>query len=281
MKTATKTLSTKQKWLLTLLFLVPALLIVGKFSVLPTHEFLQQWFSFKHLSTASMHRLQYVLFVPLAAVVVVFFRLTLGIRLLGPFRSILIAVAFKMTGIVPGLLFLVLTVGFIVAIRPSLRTLRLPYFARISIMLSAVSLVMIAVILGCEWMDLPLADRVAYFPLVVICLTAEGFARTLAKEGSKSAVWRGGMTAFVAVLIALISEQSHVANLLLHFPELLLVQVGVILFIAQFLNLRLLKNLNPTAKQRMLAGKAKAVVPLTNTLGTKDLDEAEEQTQTL
>ena len=274
MKNATKNLPASQKWLLTLLFLVPALLMIGKLSALPTHNFLEHWLSFTHLPAASKHRLQYVLFVPLAAAVVVFFRLTLGIRLLGPFRSILIAVAFKMTGILPGLLFLVLTVGFIVAIRPSLRALHLPYFARISIMLSAVSLVMIVVILGCEWMDLPLAERVAYFPLVVICLMAEGFARTLAKEGSKSALWRGGMTALVAVFIALISELSHVSKLLLSFPELLLAQVGVILLIAHFFDWRLLKDLNPSAKERSVAGQLNVVV-------AKDADEAEEQTQTV
>src|ERR1035437_9789308 len=136
-------ISCKRKWLLTLLFLAPALLMVDKSFALPTSYFLWRWFSFGHLPVSSAHRLQYVLFVPLGAVVVVFFRQTLGVRLLGPFRSILIAVAFQITGILPGLFFLIVVIGIIVAVRPLLKTLRLPYFARISIMLSAVSLVMI------------------------------------------------------------------------------------------------------------------------------------------
>ena len=88
--------SVKRKWLLALLFLVPALLMIGKSSALPTSDFLWRWFSFAHLPISPTHRLQYVLFVPLGAAVVVFFRQTLGVRLLGPFRSILIAVAFPL-----------------------------------------------------------------------------------------------------------------------------------------------------------------------------------------
>jgi hypothetical protein len=275
--------SVKRKWLLALLFLVPALLMIGKSSALPTSDFLWRWFSFAHLPVSPTHRLQYVLFVPLGAAVVVFFRQTLGVRLLGPFRSILIAVAFQITGILPGLLFLVLIIGIIVAVRPLLKTLRLPYFARISIMLSAVSLIMILVILSCEWLGMKLVEQVAYFPIVVICLTAEGFARTVLKEGWGSALWRGGMTALVAVLITLISEIPQVSKLLVEFPELLLTQVGLIVLIAEFFDWRLLEKFNPPKKKRKRAKVAKLVLPAAavEAARAESRDEAEEQTQTL
>ena len=176
----------KRRWSVALLFLIPALLMIGKLSALPTSSFLWQWCSFAHLQSLAAHRLQYVLFVPIGAVVVVFFRQTLGFRLLGPFRSILIAVAFQITGILAGLVFLVMIIGVIVAIRPGLKKLRLRYFARISIMLSAVC---------ADYdpgdsrlrMDGPaMVEQVAYFPIVVICLTAEGFpGRSSRKAGDR------------------------------------------------------------------------------------------------
>jgi len=274
----------KRRWSVALLFLIPALLMIGKLSALPTSSFLWQWCSFAHLQSLAAHRLQYVLFVPIGAVEVVFFRQTLGFRLLGPFRSILIAVAFQITGILAGLVFLVMIIGVIVAIRPGLKKLRLPYFARISIMLSAVSLIMILVILGCEWMGLRMVEQVAYFPIVVICLTAEGFSRTVFKEGWGSALWRGGMTALVAVLITLVSEIPQVSNLLLEYPEVLLTQVGLIILIAEFLDWRLFEKLNPARKKRKRAKAAKLTVPAAAAAGAalaESRDEAEEQTQTL
>src|ERR1035437_1466439 len=120
-------ISCKRKWLLTLLFLAPALLMVDKSFALPTSDFLWRWFSFGHLPVSSAHRLQYVLFVPLGAVVVVFFRQTLGVRLLGPFRSCLTAVGFKTPGILPVFFFFFVVMGISVPRPPLPKTLRLPY----------------------------------------------------------------------------------------------------------------------------------------------------------
>ena len=278
MKSDRKQSSAGNNLLLALLLLAPALVIIGKSSTLPASEWLRQWFSFAHHPAALTHRLEYVLFVPLGAAVVVFFRLTLGVRLLGPFRSILIAVAFQMTGILLGLLLLVAIIGIIVALRPLLKTLRLPYFARISIMLSTVSLLMILAILASERLGMKLVENVAYFPIVVICLTAEGFARTLIKEGWGSALWRGSMTALVAALIALASATAGLARLLTSYPELLLAQVGVIVLIAQYFDWRLLEKFNPPAKKPTRPSAARAAA---ETDRAESLDEAEEQTQTL
>jgi len=278
MKSDTKQSSAGKNLLLALLLLAPALVIIGKSSTSPASEWLWQWCSFVHHPAALTHRLEYVLFVPLGAAVVVFFRLTLGVRLLGPFRSNLIAVAFQMTGILLGLFLLVVIIGIIVALRPLLKTLRLPYFARISVMLGTVSLIMILAILASERWGMKLVENVAYFPIVVICLTAEGFARTLIKEGWGSALWRGSMTALVAALIALASAASGLSRLLTHYPELLLAQVGVIVLIAQHFDWRLLEKFNPAAKKPKRPRAAKAIG---ETDRAESLDEAEEQTQTL
>jgi hypothetical protein len=103
---AKRGLSYGQKWLVSLLFIVPLLIVIGKWPALPTSGLLTQWFSLDALPAAVHHGARHILFVPLGAVLVVFCRLTLGIRVLGPFRSILLAVAFQVTGILVGLIFL-------------------------------------------------------------------------------------------------------------------------------------------------------------------------------
>lgn len=250
-------LSGKQKLTLAVLLAAPLLLILGKWSVLPSSEFLTRFFSLAETPKDLQHRIRYILFVPFGAVLVVFFRLTLGIRVLGPFRSILIAVAFQITGIVLGLLFLTIVIGAIVAIRPLLKAIRLPYFGRVSVILSAVASLMVIGSFCSSWLGIEPLRRVAYFPIVVLCLTGEGFARTLTREGLRSAMWRGTMTAFVAVLITLLSQIPGFMHLLLRFPELLIAQVGCVVLIAEFLDLRLLQWLNPSIDKKRSSGRAK------------------------
>jgi len=196
------------------------------------------------------HRIAYILFVPFGATVVVFFRLVLGIRLMGPFRSILIAIAFQITGILPGLVFLAMVIGVVVLIRPQAKAIKLPYFARVSVILSAVASIMILALLSGAWLDIESLSRLAYFPIIALCLMGEGFAKTLSKEGLKSAVWRGTATVFVAIIITLFSRIDGFRSTFLYYPELLLCQIGCIVVISEFFDLRLLSFLNPPKKKR-------------------------------
>jgi hypothetical protein len=200
-------------------------------------------------------RLRYILFVPLGAIFVVITRLTLGIRVLGPFRSILLAIAFQITGILPGLIFLMMVIAIIAAIRPFLKAIKLPYFGRVSVILSTVSAIMMTVLVASEWLEADALLGVAYFPIVVLCLTGDGFARTLAKEGLHSALWRGVMTALVAVLITLMADIPHFDSLMLRFPEVLFLEIGLIIAIAEYLDLRLLQSLNPKVEEQKSTGK--------------------------
>jgi hypothetical protein len=261
MKLGKGNLSSRHKLVLATLFIGPLLVMVGKWVVLPTSEFFTRTFSLADLSTGMQHRVTYILSVPFGAAVVVFFRLFLGIRLLGPFRSILIAVAFQITGILPGLLFLAAVIGIVVAIRPLIKATRLPYFARVSVILSTVALIMLIALLASTWLGFESLGRMAYFPIVVLCLMSEGFARTLSREGLRSALWRGMMTAFVAVLITFLFQINGFRNLFLRLPELLIVETGCIVIISEFLDFRLLAWLNPPVvgkSSSRRAGKATA-----------------------
>ena len=238
-------LSTAHQWILAGLLVLPLAVVVGKWSAIPTSEFLSRTISLADLPARMHGRLEYVLFVPMGAILVVLCRLTLGIRLLGPFRSILLGVAFQITGILAGLLFLVPVIASIVGIRPTLKAMRLPYFGRVSVILSLVSAIMIVMMLLGNFLDADSLRHVAYFPIVVLCLVGEGFARTLAKEGAPSALWRGSMTVAVAILLTWLSQVPALRRLLLEYPELLVVQIGGIIAISEFFDLRLLRWMNP------------------------------------
>jgi hypothetical protein len=191
------------------------------------------------------HKLTHILFVPLGAVLVVFVRLTLGWRVLGPFRSILLAVAFQATGAPLGIMFLAVTIAIMAGIRPWLRALSLPYFGRITVMLSSVAVLITLGVMASQWFHVGLLQTIAYFPIVVLCLVADAFARTLAKEGTRSALWRAGTTGLIAVALAALAGLPQLTQLLIRYPELLIAQIGGIIVISRFMNWRLLDWMNP------------------------------------
>ena len=230
-----------------MLFVLPLIIVIGKCFFLPTSGLFLRVFSLTDIPKNMQNRVVYILFVPFGATLVVFFRLVLGIRILGPFRSILIAVAFQITGILHGLFFLAAVISIVVIIRPIAKAIRLPYFARVSVILSTVASIMIIVLLCSELLHIEWLSRLVYFPIVVLCLTGEGFARTLSIEGVWSAAWRGIMTVLIAILITLLSQINGLRNLFLYFPELLIMQIGCIIVMAEFFDLRLLARLNTGA----------------------------------
>jgi hypothetical protein len=237
--------SRKQLCLIAALLAVPLLVMAGKLPCLPFAKFFWTHFSLLDLPAKMQNHVEHIAFVPLGATLVVFFRLTLGVRVLGPFRSILLAFAFAATGILLGLVFLAVTITIVVAIGPLIKGMRLPYFGRISAMLSTVALLIVLGILSGTWLDFHALHKVAYFPLVVLCLIGEAFVRTASREGPRSALWRSLMTALLAVLLTFLAGIPALQGLLLRFPEVLSAQTACILLIAKYCTWRWLEWLNP------------------------------------
>jgi len=252
-------LSSSQKRVLGLFFLGPLLVMVCKWPGLPTSEFLMRNLSLAHLSKPMEGHVGYILFMPFGATVAVFFRHFLGMRLLGPFRAVLLAVAFQITGILLGLAFVAAVVTVVVIVRPFLKAIRLPYFARVSVVLSVVAMTMLVALLLSTWLDAKPLGQVAYLPIIVLCLISEGFAKTLQREGQRSALWRGAMTALVAVIITLLYQIHGFQRLFLCFPELLILEIGCIIVMAEYLDLRLLGRWNPPVVRRHRARRMQKV----------------------
>jgi hypothetical protein len=230
---------------LALMFVLPLLLVAAKSPGAPSSAFLMEYLSFAHIPFIG-----HVLFVPLGAVLVVFFRLTLGIRVLGPFRPILIAFAFQLAGVLVGLILLTSIVAIIFSVRPVIKALRMPYFGRISVLLSAVAVLLSIGVLSTRALHLEVGKGIAYFPVVVLCLVSEAFARTIKSEGVGRGLWRGSMTVLVAMLISWVTQNPLLSHLLLSYPELLIMQIAVIIVISKYCAWHLLERFDPSPATR-------------------------------
>jgi hypothetical protein len=188
-----------------------------------------------------MHgHVEFILFVPLSAVVVSFFRLTLGVPVLSLFRPILVAVAFRTIGIPLGLAFLALVLGAVFLMRPLLRGAH--YYSRVPVQLSVVAIFLVVpLFLGKFWHEDSLR-QLAYFPVISLCLIGESFTKTLDRKGPAAAIWPTVNTVLIGMLISAVAGIPGALHLLLRFPELLILQPGVVLLIGEFLRFELLKG---------------------------------------
>lgn len=232
------------------LLLLPALIVIARTQDGGFAAFLNSRFV---LDGGPIHHwhLQQILFVPLSAVVVALFKLTLGIRVLGLFRPILLALAFHATGIGPGLVFLSLSLAAITTVHPLLRGTH--SFARLAIELTLVSALLIV--------GGSIRPEFISFPVIALCLTCETFASKLRYRGTAEAIARTMATALAACAIALVASVPGLFDWLLRHPEMLVAQIGAVLVIDGWLNLRLLTRASDRvswAPLRLMAASADA-----------------------
>jgi len=230
-------------WLLIALFALPLGIALAKLPMLPTSSVFTSFFSLADLPPEFRKSAESVLFVPLGAVVVVLFRLTLGVRMLGFFRPILIALAFDLVGIPVSLAFLLFVLVIIVALRPLLTTDH--NHSRLAVLLSLAAALMFAPLMAGRWWDVAWLREIAFFPVIALCLTCESFAKVLVRNGVREALWRTSTTVLSAGVIVALTAVPGLLDFFLRFPELLLVQAGCILLINKYLNFRLFEGANP------------------------------------
>ena len=199
--------------------------------------------SLEPLPKAARKHAEYLLFVPLSTALVAFFRLSFGIRVLSVFRPALIAIAFQRTGLPLGLTFLALALTTVAALQTLLKGR--DYYERVPMIVVLVVILMTASLVGFEHLHDGWMMRLAYFPVIALCLTCESFASTLSKSGLAEALWRAITTTALGALLMAITRIPGLMAALVRYPELLFVEAGFVLVVAEQLNCRLLEGFNP------------------------------------
>ena len=187
------------------------------------------------------HAVIYVMLLPTAALLITLARLTLGLRVLG-FRSVLIAVGFQEVGLGPSLLLIAVVVGVIATLRPWMRRVRLPLYARISLILAITAGIQILFLIVGSWQRSYTIFNLAFFPVIILAMMAEGIAGTLDQNRPATAAWRLGWTLTLALLLYGIMNFGPFLKLLLRAPELMLLQIVTIVLISEYLDFRLLQD---------------------------------------
>ena len=183
----------------------------------------------------------YLLRIPTCAMLVGLVRLIFGLRVLG-FRSILIAVAFHQSGIAISVMLIVLAIAVVLGLRPWLRHIELPYYARVSVVLCVLTSLMLGAIIIGPWIRSDIGwDMIAY-PVIALGWLAESVARSVDRDNFVKAAGLAINTVLVAFLMTAVFWFQPLLGFLLRFPEIVLTQVVAIVMMTKFLDFGLLQH---------------------------------------
>jgi hypothetical protein len=180
-----------------------------------------------------------LLLVPIGALVVVIFRVLVGLKTSGTFMPVLIALAFIQTQLLPGIAILVTLVAAGLWIRSYLSKLDLLMVARLAAVVITVVILMAGFSILSYKLGLEQVMTITFFPMIIIAWTIERMSILWEEDGPKEVVKQGGGSLIVAVIAYLVMTNRYVEHLTYNFPEILLIELGIILVLGQYTGYRL------------------------------------------
>ena len=196
-------------------------------------------FSLFVLPNESQNAFKRLLLIPIGALVVVLLRVLIGIKTSGTFMSVLIAMAFMQTELVPGLVLFVLVVSLGLIVRSYLSYLNLLLVARISAVLIIVVGIMAVVAVFAYKLGFKDAISITFFPMIILAWTIERMSIVWEEDGAKEVFIQGGGSLGVAVLAYFAMINPIMQFWTFNFPEFLLAVLGLIILVGRYSGYRL------------------------------------------
>ena len=200
-------------------------------------NFLDRW-SLLQLPPEFQGTFRVLLLVPMGALIISFLRNVIGLSTFGIFMPMLIALAFRSTGLLygVGIFCAVLLVGF--AARSSLEKLHLLVVPRLSVILTLVIACFTLLALLGNRLGLREFMAVGLIPFVILTLTIERFFIIIEESGVRQAlVTAGGSVAVSAVTYGIISWEPLQMTFFV-YPELILTVAALQILLGRYTGYR-------------------------------------------
>lgn len=201
------------------------------------------FFKFSLLNLPIQNQIIYrvILLIPLGALLVVIFRNIIGIKTFGTFMPVLIALSFRETQLLWGIILFSLVIAIGLAIRFYLENLKLLVVPRLSAILIAVIIIIAGLNIFTYNMDLPLGLSVSLFPIVILSMAIERMSILWDERGPGEAFSQGLGTLFVAAMIYYVIKNKIIEHVMFFFPELLFILFGITLLLGRYSGFRLIE----------------------------------------
>ncbi len=182
-----------------------------------------------------------LLMIPIGALVMVVLRNFVGIDAFGTFMPVLIALAFRETQLVWGVILFTILIALGLSIRFLLERLRLLLVPRLSAVLIVVVLLMLLISLISNRLGMETGLSVALFPMVIIAMTIERMSVVWEERGPADALREGIGSLVVAMAAYICMGFEWLEHLIFTFPELLLIVLALVMLAGRYTGYRLLE----------------------------------------
>lgn len=202
--------------------------------------FMTNW-SLYSLPATQREVFRVIMTIPIGVFMLVVLRNIIGLRGVGTFMPVLIALAFRQTHLVWGLALFssILAAGLLV--RLYFEHLKLLLVSRLAAIVMFVILFLAAMTVLSDKLHFEAGLSVALFPLVILTMTIERVSIIWDESGPAEAIRMALFSLIIAAVCYLLMSAPPVQHIFFAFPELILVLMGLTLLIGRYTGYRLVE----------------------------------------
>ena len=182
-----------------------------------------------------------LLLVPLGAIVVCVMRQVIGIETFGTFMPILVALSFRETKLLLGVILFCLIVSLGLIFRSYLNRLQLLIIPRLSAIMIMVVLALYLFSMIAYNTNIYTGLSISLFPLVILTMLIERISLSWEEFGAETALKAAAGSLFVAIVSYLVMNNDLLSHLMVTFPELLLIAVAMTILIGRYNGYKLME----------------------------------------
>lgn len=196
-------------------------------------------FSLYGLPLQTQQTYQIMIMIPLGVMVILILRNLGGLQTLGTFTPVLIALAFRETELIFGVLLFTIITSLGLALRSYLEHLKLQMLPRLSVVLTFVVVLIAVISLFSHKLGLERGLSVSLFPMVILTMTIERLSITWEERGGAHAFKVAIGTLVAASLAHFLMSISELNYFIFTFPAVLLIMVAFMLAMGRYRGYRL------------------------------------------
>lgn len=182
-----------------------------------------------------------LIMIPIGLLVLVLMRNFIGIKSFGTFMPILIALAFRDSGVILGISLLLILVSLGLIARFYLSEMHLLLVARQSVIVLIVILLMMLLSFLFFQLGFDSGLTISIFPMVIIALLIERMSVVWEERGSVEAVKQLAGSLVISIITISLTSIAYLSHLLFVFPELTLCIMALLIWAGRYRGFRLIE----------------------------------------
>lgn len=209
-------------------------------------------YSIYNLPLLQQNTIKWLTIFPLAILIVVILRNVIGLKTMGTFTPMLLAMSLVKTGLVTGLVCFSLIIALGLILRVLLSHFNLLLVPRISaVVIFVILIIQMMTIFGHNF-DLEKISAATFFPIIITAWIIERASITWEEDGAWNALHEIIFTVIVALITYVIVASDYVRHIMFIFNELNFVILIIVMLLGTYTGYRLteLKRFSPIAKRK-------------------------------